>query len=278
MKNMKFLSVFRNTKRRCVQHFQCRVQTTAPSPLCHAVRYWSSLCDAIQSEPCVWVSQQQWILIILIVFFQLSSHQHDCPKAQVSCQFHRYGCTFKVSLRLPLLLHMFPLLSVTIVKWICCILFILYTLNNVYTAYTVFYIHIYISFYSLYSTITECHVIQGLNQDMRQHESTFAAEHLRMMANRNSSLENKVNIATIALGSVFTWVYLTKPYLYLQVEDVKGELLERYKLLPGLSGRLSELENQNDELREKNRQMEQKLATMQVKLILQSKTIHFYNI
>uniref|UniRef100_A0A671YP01 TNF receptor-associated factor n=1 Tax=Sparus aurata TaxID=8175 RepID=A0A671YP01_SPAAU len=104
---------------------------------------------------------------------ELSSHQHDCPKAQVSCQFHRYGCTFK-----------------------------------------------------------------GLNQDMRQHESTFAAEHLRMMANRNSSLENKV-------------------------EDVKGELLERYKLLPGLSGRLSELENQNDELREKNRQMEQKLATMQ---------------
>lgn len=62
------------------------------------------------------------------------------------------------------------------------------------------------------------------------------------------------------------------------MEDVKGELLERYKLLPGLSGRLSELENQNDELREKNRQMEQKLATMQVKLILQSKTIHFYNI
>lgn len=61
------------------------------------------------------------------------------------------------------------------------------------------------------------------------------------------------------------------------MEDVKGELLERYKLLPGLSGRVSELENQNDELREKNRQMEQKLATMQVKLILQSKTIHFDN-
>uniref|UniRef100_A0A4W6FDH2 TNF receptor-associated factor n=1 Tax=Lates calcarifer TaxID=8187 RepID=A0A4W6FDH2_LATCA len=104
---------------------------------------------------------------------ELSSHQHDCPKAQVSCQFHRYGCTFK-----------------------------------------------------------------GLNQEMRQHESTFAAEHLRMMANRNSLLENKV-------------------------EDVKGELLERYKVLPALSSRLSELENQNDELRDKNRQMEQKLATMQ---------------
>ncbi|XP_008294917.1 TNF receptor-associated factor 3 isoform X2 [Stegastes partitus] len=104
---------------------------------------------------------------------QLSSHQHDCPKAQVSCQFHRYGCTFK-----------------------------------------------------------------GLNQDMRQHESTVAAEHLRMMASRNCSLENKV-------------------------EDVKGELLERYKVLPALSSRLSELENQNEELREKNRQMEQKLATMQ---------------
>ncbi|XP_075963283.1 TNF receptor-associated factor 3 isoform X2 [Anarhichas minor] len=104
---------------------------------------------------------------------ELSSHQHDCPKAQVSCQFHRYGCTFK-----------------------------------------------------------------GLNQDMRQHESTSAAEHLRMMANRNSTLENKV-------------------------EDIKGELLERYKVLPALSSRLSELENQSDELREKNRQMEQKLATMQ---------------
>ena len=52
-----------------------------------------------------------------------------------------------------------------------------------------------------------------------------------------------------------------------QVEDVKGELLERYKVLPALSSRLSELENQNDELRDKNRQMEQKLATMQVLLL-----------
>lgn len=48
------------------------------------------------------------------------------------------------------------------------------------------------------------------------------------------------------------------------MEDVKIELLERYKVLPALSSRLSELENQNDELREKNRQMEQKLAAMQV--------------
>ncbi|XP_068616354.1 TNF receptor-associated factor 3, partial [Brachionichthys hirsutus] len=104
---------------------------------------------------------------------ELSSHQHDCPKAQVSCQFQRHGCSFK-----------------------------------------------------------------GLNLDMRQHESTFAAEHLRMMANRNAALESKV-------------------------DDVKGELSERYKVLPSLSSRLAELENQNDELREKNRQMEQKLATMQ---------------
>lgn len=52
-----------------------------------------------------------------------------------------------------------------------------------------------------------------------------------------------------------------------QVEDIKGELLERYKVLPALSSRLSELENQSDELREKNRQVEQKLATMQVKLL-----------
>lgn len=39
-------------------------------------------------------------------------------------------------------------------------------------------------------------------------------------------------------------------------------------MLPALSSRLSELENQNDELREKNRQMEQKLATMQVILVI----------
>lgn len=63
-----------------------------------------------------------------------------------------------------------------------------------------------------------------------------------------------------------------------QVEDVKGELLERYKVLPALSSRLSELENQNDELREKNRQMEQKLATMQV-LVLHynlDKAVHLH--
>lgn len=53
--------------------------------------------------------------------------------------------------------------------------------------------------------------------------------------------------------------------LFLQLDDVKGELLERCKLLPGLSSRVSELENSSDELREKNRQLEQKLATMQVR-------------
>lgn len=41
--------------------------------------------------------------------------------------------------------------------------------------------------------------------------------------------------------------------------------MERLKLLPVLSSRVSELENTNDELREKNRQVEQKLATMQVR-------------
>lgn len=53
--------------------------------------------------------------------------------------------------------------------------------------------------------------------------------------------------------------------VWFQVEEVKGELIERYKVLPALSSRLSELENQNDDLRDKNRQMEQKLATMQVR-------------
>uniref|UniRef100_A0A674MTH6 TNF receptor-associated factor n=1 Tax=Takifugu rubripes TaxID=31033 RepID=A0A674MTH6_TAKRU len=104
---------------------------------------------------------------------ELSSHQHECPKAQVSCPFHGYGCTFK-----------------------------------------------------------------GLNQVMRQHESSSAAEHLRMMAKRNSALESKL-------------------------DDVKGELLERFKVLPVLSSRVAELESSNDELREKNRQTEQKLGTMQ---------------
>lgn len=53
--------------------------------------------------------------------------------------------------------------------------------------------------------------------------------------------------------------------LCLQLDNVKGELLERFKVLPVLSSRVSELENNNDELREKNRQMEQKLGAMQVR-------------
>ncbi|XP_046907995.1 TNF receptor-associated factor 3 isoform X2 [Hypomesus transpacificus] len=79
---------------------------------------------------------------------------------------------------------------------------------------------------------------KGLNQDLRDHESSSASEHLRLMAARNSTLEAKV-------------------------EDVKGELLERYKVLPGLSSRLAELEAHYEEMREKNRQLEQKLVTMQ---------------
>uniref|UniRef100_A0A8C9W884 TNF receptor-associated factor n=1 Tax=Scleropages formosus TaxID=113540 RepID=A0A8C9W884_SCLFO len=104
---------------------------------------------------------------------ELSSHQHDCPKAQVSCAFTRYGCTFK-----------------------------------------------------------------GLNQDMKDHDSSFVSEHLRMMATRNAALEAKV-------------------------EDVKGELQERYKVLPGLNSRLSEMESCLEEMREKSRQVEQKLSSMQ---------------
>ncbi|XP_054653693.1 TNF receptor-associated factor 3 isoform X2 [Dunckerocampus dactyliophorus] len=104
---------------------------------------------------------------------QLASHQHECPKAQVSCPFHRYGCSYK-----------------------------------------------------------------GLNQDVRQHETTFAAEHLKMMRVNNVSLEGKV-------------------------DEVKGELMDKCKVLPVLSTRLCEVENQNNELREKNRHMEQKVASMQ---------------
>ncbi|XP_055027783.2 TNF receptor-associated factor 3 isoform X2 [Misgurnus anguillicaudatus] len=104
---------------------------------------------------------------------QLSSHQNDCPKAQVTCSFIRYGCSYK-----------------------------------------------------------------GLNQEMREHESNFASEHLRMMAVRNTTLEAKV-------------------------EDVKSELMERYKVLPSLSSRLAEVETQYEEIREKLRQLEQKIASMQ---------------
>lgn len=171
-------------------------------------------------------------MMLISFIFQLSSHQHECPKAQVSCQFQRYGCTFKVILNLPSVLRVLCLL---------CVLF--YCLNV-------------------------SAVFKGLNQVMRQHESTFVAEHLRMMVNRNSVLENKVSMVTtltmrVGLASVHRMTFV----LYLQVDDLKGELLERLKVLPTFSSHMSELENQHDELREKNRQMEQKLAAMQVKLI-----------
>ncbi|XP_063039796.1 TNF receptor-associated factor 3 isoform X2 [Engraulis encrasicolus] len=79
---------------------------------------------------------------------------------------------------------------------------------------------------------------KGLNQEMREHESTSASEHLRMMAARNTTLEAKV-------------------------EDVKGELQERYKVLPGLNTRITELETQYEDMREKNRQLETKITGMQ---------------
>ncbi len=60
-------------------------------------------------------------------------------------------------------------------------------LSTVFTVYIVLMCLLYVLWFF---------VFQGLNQDMRQHESTFAAEHLRMMANRNSTLENKVTEAT----------------------------------------------------------------------------------
>lgn len=99
---------------------------------------------------------------------------------------------------------------------------------------------------------------------MRQHESSSAAEHLRMMAKRNSALESKVTVVTVRNNARATRTRSTCVW-FLQLDDVKSELLERFKVLPVLSSRVSELESNNDELREKNRQMEQKLGTMQVK-------------
>ncbi|XP_048830112.1 TNF receptor-associated factor 3 isoform X2 [Brienomyrus brachyistius] len=104
---------------------------------------------------------------------ELSSHQHECPKAQVSCAFNRFGCTFK-----------------------------------------------------------------GLNQEMKDHDSSFVSEHLLLMATRNATLEAKV-------------------------EDIKGELQERYKVLPSMNSRLLEMESLHEDMREKIRQVEQKLSGMQ---------------
>uniref|UniRef100_A0A669E092 TNF receptor-associated factor n=1 Tax=Oreochromis niloticus TaxID=8128 RepID=A0A669E092_ORENI len=100
---------------------------------------------------------------------ELSGHQHDCPKAQVSCQFHRYGCMFK-----------------------------------------------------------------GLNQDMRQHESTFAAEHLKMMANRNLSLENKVTT-------------VIRKTLHIFLRRCGASLTER-SLLPGGRSSLETQLNRHDDM------------------------------
>ncbi|KAI1895019.1 hypothetical protein AGOR_G00101960 [Albula goreensis] len=107
---------------------------------------------------------------------ELQKHLQECPKAQVTCSFHRYGCTFK-----------------------------------------------------------------GLNQEMKEHDANSLSEHLRLMVAKNTTLEAKV-------------------------EDVKGELQERYKVLPGLNARLKEVESRHEEMREKNRQVEQKLASMQKQL------------
>ncbi|XP_028822582.1 TNF receptor-associated factor 3 [Denticeps clupeoides] len=79
---------------------------------------------------------------------------------------------------------------------------------------------------------------KSLNQDMREHEAGSASDHLRLMAARNTTLEAKV-------------------------EDVRSELMERYKVLPGMNARLTELETQYEDMRERNRQLEQKLAATQ---------------
>lgn len=85
-----------------------------------------------------------------------------------------------------------------------------------------------------------------------------------MMAKRNSALESKVTVVTVRINARAARTRSTC-VCFPQLDDVKGELLERFKVLPVLGGRVSELESNNDELREKNRQMEQKLGAMQVK-------------
>ncbi|KAK0149123.1 TNF receptor-associated factor 3 [Merluccius polli] len=89
---------------------------------------------------------------------------------------------------------------------------------------------------------------KGSNQDIRDHEAESAADHLRMMMSRSCALETKV-------------------------EDLREDLLERSKVLPGLSSRLSELETLNDELRDKNRQTDQKIVNMQKLMSSQSEKL-----
>ncbi|XP_028678122.1 TNF receptor-associated factor 3 [Erpetoichthys calabaricus] len=104
---------------------------------------------------------------------ELTSHQHECPNAQVNCMFSRYGCSFK-----------------------------------------------------------------GLNQELKLHEATCMAEHLRLMLAGNFTLEKKM-------------------------EDIKSELHERYLVLPSLNSRVTEIENRYEELRDKTKQMEQKISNIQ---------------
>ncbi|XP_006632233.3 TNF receptor-associated factor 3 isoform X1 [Lepisosteus oculatus] len=79
---------------------------------------------------------------------------------------------------------------------------------------------------------------KGLNQEMRAHEASCISDHLKLMVTRNLALETKM-------------------------EDVKRELNERHKVLPGLHARLSEMETRYDEIREKTKQMELKIGSIQ---------------
>src|SRR4029434_5276641 len=63
------------------------------------------------------------------------------------------------------------------------------------------------------------------------------------------------------LVCVLSWMC---PCSFVQMEDVKDELQERYKVLPGLNMRIETLEKHYEDMRERNRQLEQKLAAMQV--------------
>ncbi|XP_056445897.1 TNF receptor-associated factor 3 [Gadus chalcogrammus] len=89
---------------------------------------------------------------------------------------------------------------------------------------------------------------KGSNQDIRDHEAESAADHLRMMLSRSCALETKV-------------------------EDVREELLERSKVLPGLSSRLAEMEKLTEELRDKNRLTDQKIVNMQKLMSSQSEKL-----
>lgn len=79
--------------------------------------------------------------------------------------------------------------------------------------------------------ITILIILKGLNQEMREHESSFASEHLRMMAVRNTTLEAKVDL--------YKHLYLTYQKQETDVSGVKMNMLFPVHISPMHAVRLN---------------------------------------